>query len=168
MKPSYPKHPKLRGEWAQWQFIARAFSKGIRVALPLGDCCHYDVLVDNPTGFHRVQVKSTTFRDRSSYYCNCHSALRRPYTPQQIDFVAAYVIPEDLWYIIPAEAATVRYMRLDPSGKSKRNRFHRYREAWELLRQPSRLTIHASAEEAPALLWFDPLGLPAIEEVNSG
>ncbi len=31
---------------------------------------------------------------------------RRPYTVQQIDFLAAYVIPVNVWYIVPAKVAT--------------------------------------------------------------
>lgn len=167
MKLTYPTHHKLRGEWAQWQFVARALAMGFRVALPLGECCRYDVLVDNPTGFHRVQVKSSIFHDGYSYRCNCHASGKTRYTPEEFDFMAVYLIPEDTWYIVPAEAANVGTMRLFPPGKNKKNRFHQYREAWELLLRPSTLTIHAAAEEAPALLWFDPHGLPALEFLSA-
>jgi len=156
---TYPPHPKLRGEWAEWQFIARAFAQGFRVAKPLGDCCRYDVLIDNPTGFHRVQIKSTTARDGSSYRCvYFSSAGYHSYSPKDFDFLAAYVIPENVWFIIPSSAISTSTVTLDPLGRNPRNRFRRYREAWPLLREPGRLTVHAAAERfrPPSFVWVEP------------
>ena len=51
----------------------------------------------------RVQVKLTDCRTQYGYLCqfkpNAHS---KPYTLKQVDFFAAYVIPRDVWYLIPA------------------------------------------------------------------
>jgi hypothetical protein len=52
--------------------------------------------------FVRVQVKSTGFKDRGGYSCTVRGS-RGPYTGDPFDFLAAYLIPEDVWYIIPAE-----------------------------------------------------------------
>lgn len=159
MKKNFPDHPKLRGEWAEWQFIARAFSLGFRVAKPLGDSCRYDVLIDNPTGFHRVQVKSTIVRERDAYRCVYYSSAGyHSYSPRDFDFLAAYVIPEDVWFIIPAGAITTSTITLDPLRRYPGNRFRRYREAWRLLLRPSRLTIHAAADESSSsFVWLEPL-----------
>ncbi len=180
MKSLFPTHPKLRGEWAEWQFIARALALGFRVAKPLGDCCRYDVVIDNPTGFHRVQIKSTIVREHGSYRCVCYSSAGyHSYSPHDFDFFAAYVIPEDVWFIIPASAIAASTLTLDPNLRHPRNRYRPYREAWHLLRRPSLLTIHASADplsdcpitrfsndsigSAPALVWFDPTVPPWID-----
>ena len=49
------------------------------------------------------------------------------------DFVAAYLIPEDLWYIIPAERfAGQGSIALYPG--LKKSKYGPYREAWDLLK----------------------------------
>ncbi len=50
----------------------------------------------------RVQVKSTMFKDRGGYSCTVRGC-RGPYEGDPFDFLAAYLIPVDMWYIIPAE-----------------------------------------------------------------
>lgn len=158
---TYPRHPKLRGEWAEWQFIARAFALGFRVARPLGDNCRYDLLIDNPTGFHRVQVKSTTVHEPNSSFFRCiyfSSAAYRSYSPADFDFLAAYVVPYDVWFIIPSSAISTFTVTLDPLRLNPRNRYRRYREAWPLLRRPSTLTLHAAADSSPlSFRWLEPL-----------
>ena len=42
------------------------------------------------------------FKDRGGYSCTVRGC-RGPYKGDPFDFVAAYLIPEDVWYIIPAE-----------------------------------------------------------------
>src|SRR5882724_11980706 len=96
------KHPKLRGEWAELCFMVRAAEKGLQVSKPWGETARYDFAVERDGRFLRVQVKSTMFRDRGGYSCTVRGC-RGPYEGAPFDFVAAYLIPEDLWYIIPEE-----------------------------------------------------------------
>ena len=58
----------------------------------------------------------------------------RSYTPDEIDFFAFYVIPEDLWYIVPLAALRrARYaVSLNPHRSD--NKYFRYLEAWHLLK----------------------------------
>ncbi len=58
--------------------------------------------------------------------------LRR-YTPQQIDFFACYVIPEDAWYIIPVRRVMHLKIAVHLSPGRPKNRFFPYLEAWHLL-----------------------------------
>src|SRR5574341_777355 len=107
------KHPKRRGEWVELQFMARAAAHGLTVSRPWGDSARYDFIVEHRGHFCRVQVKSTSYlnsgrRGRSDAYL-CNTVSRPPqrkdsgrtYTADEIDFFAFYVIPEDLWYIVP-------------------------------------------------------------------
>ncbi len=55
-----PRHPKLRGEWAEVRFLARAHELGLHVAKPYGDCLPYDFIVEYGGRMYRVQVKSTS------------------------------------------------------------------------------------------------------------
>jgi hypothetical protein len=49
------------------------------------------------------------------------------------DFVAAYLIPEDIWYIIPVEKFKGQgTITLNPTVKN--SKYGRYKEAWHLLR----------------------------------
>lgn len=126
------KHPKLRGEWAELCFMVRAAEKGLRVSKPWGETAHYDFVVEGAERFVRVQVKSTMFVHRRGYSCAVRGC-RGPYRGDAFDFVAAYLIPEDVWYIIPAEKIRGHgSVALYP--KLKTAKYEPYREAWHLLR----------------------------------
>jgi hypothetical protein len=129
-----PRHPKLRGEWAEVRFLARAYELGLRVSKPYGDCLPYDFIVEHRGRMFRVQVKSTSYHNPN---CGGYKCLVRPprgsrYPIGTLDFLAAYVIPEDVWYIIPYKQLTAKNsISLDP--RSQRNTHRQYREAWDLL-----------------------------------
>lgn len=79
--------------------------------------------------------------------CSSH----KPYRPGAFDFLAAYVIPEDLWYIIPAkEIRGLKSISLCTVGGEAK--YELYREAWNLLRKASEIedAQHGAAESAAA------------------
>ena len=139
------RHPKRRGEWVELQFMARAAAHGLTVSKPWGDTARYDFVVEHAGRFHRVQVKSTMMLDRSGvegrhgpYRCNTasrgwreSSKEARRYNAAQIDFFAFYIIPEDVWYIVPIAAAVRWAVSLNPYQRD--NKYFRYLEAWHLL-----------------------------------
>ena len=138
------KHPKLRGEWAELRFMARAAEHGLSITKPCSETSRYDFAVEHDGHFVRVQVKSTMFVDRGGYSCSVRGCSG-PYEGDPFDFLAAYLIPEDLWYIIPAEEIQGQgSIALYP--KLERSKYARYKEAWELLGE--RIEIHACAETA--------------------
>jgi hypothetical protein len=58
-------------------------------------------------------------------------------TKRDIDFIAAHVVPLNIWYIIPVEVCTPQPMlRFYPHRKAKLMRLEKYREAWALLDPP--------------------------------
>ena len=131
---------KERGEWVELQFMARAVRLGFKVSKPWGDSSAYDVGIECGERILRVQVKSTDCRTEYGYLCqfkpNAHS---KPYTLKQIDFFAAYVIPEDVWYLIPAKILVglegKKALTLLPENPKSPERYAHecYREAWKLL-----------------------------------
>ena len=134
---------KERGEWVELQFMARAVRKGFKVSKPWGDSSAYDVGVESGVRILRVQVKSTDCRTEYGYLCqfkpNAHS---RPYTLKQIDFFAAYVIPEDGWYLIPAalllgarHKGGLPLSPVVPPVKRKSYCYECYRGAWGMLKK---------------------------------
>ena len=79
-----------------------AAEHGLCVTKPWGETARYDFAVEHEGHFVRVQVKSTMFKDRGGYSCTVRGC-RGPYEGDPFDFLAAYLIPVDMWYIIPAE-----------------------------------------------------------------
>ena len=140
------KHAKLRGEWAELPFMACAAEHGLCVTKPWGETARYDFAVEHEGHFVRVQVKSTGFRDRGGYSCTVRGS-QGPYVGDPFDFLAAYLIPEDVWYIIPAEKFKGQgSIALYP--KLKNSKYGPYKEAWHLLRGGERIgRIDACAEE---------------------
>jgi len=124
-------HAKARGEWAELRFMARAAELGLRVTKPWGDNAPYDLAVDCAGHFLRIQIKCTQQKRWNSYRC-CIAANHAPYTPDQIDFIAAYVIPADAWYLLPITAiAGQPEILLSPHRP--RSKYSKFKEAWHLL-----------------------------------
>jgi hypothetical protein len=135
------KNFKQRGEWVEVQFIAQALRQNFKVLKPWGDSSSYDVAVESSRRFFKIQVKSTSFRIGNGYLCAFKPNRRgQRYTTKTVDFFAAYVIPENIWYILPSSVVLKTKshdLMLCPVRKPKRNRYlyEHYREAWKLLHQ---------------------------------
>jgi hypothetical protein len=132
---------KQRGELAEIAFLHKAAAFGFGVAKPYGDSERYDFILDSGERLWRVQVKSVaaTYPPGSHGYrtASCHSrgsCKDLPYTANEIDFFVAYIVPRDIWYIVPVELVTpVLGMCFYPSGCRIGGRFEPYREAWHLM-----------------------------------
>jgi PD-(D/E)XK endonuclease len=88
-------NPKRRGEAAEAAFLARATTLGFSICVPWGESERYDCVIDTRPGFLRVQVKSATACSRSRYVVK-GGGNGQPYTAEEIDFLAAYVVPKNL------------------------------------------------------------------------
>jgi PD-(D/E)XK endonuclease len=128
-----PRHFSLRGEWVELRFMARAAEYEIRAIKPWGDCSRYDFIVESRGRFLRVQVKSTSHVRGKQYTCGLGGANRRPYSKEEIDFLAVFVIPVDTWYIIPIEVVGEGTYNISVSPHNSLSRYAPYREAWHLL-----------------------------------
>jgi len=114
--------------------MALARGMGFGVLKPYGESGRYDVAVEWGGRISRVQVKSTVYCRRGNEYClNVHGPGRKQYEQGTVDFFAVWVIPMREWYIIPY-AAMGKKLTLHFTARSKRAKWARYREAWELLR----------------------------------
>jgi hypothetical protein len=117
---------------------------------PVGDSENFDVVVGRPGKFVGVQVKCTIFRSKNGegYVCSVCSS-HKVYREGSFDFLAAYVVPEEAWYILPAaKVVGKRSVSLcTPTG-----RYEKYREAWELLREA------VGVEEDPPQVEAEPDG----------
>jgi hypothetical protein len=115
--------------------MAKAREMGFEVSKPFGDSARYDVTVEFKGRFLRIQVKSTTVGRCDGYSCMIHRDGEHGYTDEQIDFFAIYVVPKDVWYIVPIEVGMKlkRHIFLMPGHKEQK--YEAYREAWHLLRE---------------------------------
>jgi hypothetical protein len=126
--------------------MARAAGRGLSVTRPHGDSASYDVGIEHNGRYVRVQVKSTTFERKGSYTCNIISKTGVHYAEGKLDIFAVYLVPIDLWYIIPFQvAARNKSLNLTPYDGHK---FAQYIEAWHLLR----------SDEGRSTMWRGPRG----------
>ncbi len=162
--------PKQRGEWVELRFMAQAAQRRFIVSRPWGDMQAYDVGIEHGQNFLRVQIKSTTCRSGAGYRCmfTPNALKKHDYSLEQIDLFAAYVIPTDAWYVIPAAVllgprriTMAMLSPVTPPVKKKCYRYECYREAWNLLTQSrsdlaSRNAdlkgeaLHKNVDDAPA------------------
>ena len=142
---------KQRGEWVELQFMAQAAKHRFYISVPWGGMRPYDVGIEHRQNFLRVQVKSTTRRTGGGYYCQCipNHATKHHYKLQELDLFAAYVIPADAWYLIPAALLLagrtitgVTLYPVVPPKKKKSYRYESYREAWNLLMKSREELLH--------------------------
>ena len=157
---------KRRGEISELAFALAAARQGFGISRPYGDSERYDIILDSSNispvipnraqgalrnllyssirpRLVRVQVKSSTQLQYGLYRVNAHRRINGravPYTLAEIDFFAAYVIPEDSWFIFPlTHILGATAVTLSPKRRRKPHINDPYREAWHLLRQPDGL-----------------------------
>jgi hypothetical protein len=119
--------------------MAQAALHGYHVLKPWGDSLSYDVGIERVGRLLRVRVKSSTYRRGTGYYCEFKPRnYRKGYSLKQVDLFAAYVIPTNAWYLIPAAAPlrhAIQGLMLCPVLPPQRcpYAYEKYREAWGLL-----------------------------------
>lgn len=126
---------KRRGEASEAAFMARACSLDFPVAKLWGESDPIDILVGNRANrqFWRVQVKCAHALHRSGGF-ETPGGGHQLYTEDDIDFLAAHIVPLDLWYIVPIRAFLGRpLLYFYPTKPNSRGRYEKYREAWCLL-----------------------------------
>jgi hypothetical protein len=149
-KPRYPSRwsttpvnrcAKRKGELVELIFVVKATGLGFAVSKPYGDSEPYDLVVEANGRLLRVQVKSAFTTHRQGYSVSTarhrRGQLPHKYSARDIDFIAAYVAPHQVWYIVPVkETATRGHIFLYPMGakNTQGGRYEKYREAWGLLR----------------------------------
>jgi hypothetical protein len=130
---------KRRGELAELAFMRKAASLGFAVAKPWGEAERYDVVVRFCNIFWRVQVKSVLGKSPARPHYRVKAIAghgrrgHRAYSADEIDFLVAYIFPEDTWYVFPATVFAYRECIYVRPGYA-RCAFEEYREAWHLMK----------------------------------
>lgn len=127
--------PKHRGELAELAFMRKAASLGFAVAKPWGDSDRYDVILRVNKTFLRIQVKSVRGKraSRHDYRVVTADSRKHRYNADQIEFLVAYIFPEDTWYVFPPHVIENR-LTVSVRPGSKKDQFAAYHEAWHLIR----------------------------------
>lgn len=146
---------KRRGEVAEAAFLLKAGSMGFSVAKPWGDSDPYDFILQSGSRCWRVQVKSAYAKNEGGYCTSLFGGTRRRgYTCEDIDFLIAYAVPEDAWYVVPVEVfKQVKQIRFYCGSKT--SRYEKYREAWCLMACPrdgkpkAEIEVETRCEDCP-------------------
>ena len=128
--------PKRRGEMAEAAFLHKASTLGFGVSKPWGDSDPYDLIVDSGSGLWRVQVKSAYRGDKyGGYMISAHgSQCKKAYSLRDIDALVAYIVPEDLWYVLPVKLfRKIKALKLYPKPRRWGSKYNVYREDWQSL-----------------------------------
>ena len=129
---------KRRGEVAEAAFLHKAAALGFSVAKPWGDSDRYDFILDYAGRLSRVQVKTASRVSEGAYSihaCGCDPG--RIYNREEIDFLIAYIVSENLWYVFPVHLfLKIRHVKVHPFRKHPPSRYEIYREAWDSMRNP--------------------------------
>ena len=132
------KNTKRRGERSEAAFLHKASQLGFGVAKPWGDSERYDFILDNGHRLLRVQIKATDSLRAHAYETRATYSVgksRAGYSPRDIDFLVAHIIPLDLWYVLPVRACMPAPMlRFYPHRTARKMRLEQYREAWHLMK----------------------------------
>ena len=114
--------------------MRKAATFGFGVAKPWGDCDRYDIIVRAGKIFWRVQIKSVRAMapTKRHHRVKASTGLDISYTADDLDFLVAYIFPEDSWYVFPVAVIENRKVLCIRPG-SKRSRLEQYREAWTLM-----------------------------------
>jgi hypothetical protein len=124
---------KRLGEAVEAAFLAKATMLGFYVLKPWGDSRPYDFAVESGRRLWKVQVKCATSYRGTRCDAKAAGSSGTLYTLDDLDFLAAYVIKKNLWYVVPADAFIPRATVHFNYGPHSQGMFEHYREAWCLL-----------------------------------
>jgi hypothetical protein len=135
-----------RGDVGEAAFAYKAMRLGYVLSKPLGNIHRYDFVLEGSGKLWRVQVKTTAHMEAGLYslHTRCFTQQRLgPYSAADIDFLVAYVMPEDSCYIFPVSVVAGRMsIMLRPKDFIRKRYFHRdpyarYLNAWHEFGEPS-------------------------------
>ena len=131
---------KKSGALYEYKFFAAAMDRGLEVFIPAGDHLPQDCHVVNHSGeVLRVQVKGTSVpivqgaSEKSPRYRLCTSsqrAIKKPIDVSEVDVLAGYIEPLDVFYIIPSKDLKSVTSWLYPHNPKTKSPFEKFRENW--------------------------------------
>jgi hypothetical protein len=100
---------KMKGDLAELKVATDLLERGYKIAIPYGEDCDFDLVIERHGALERVQVKYTKsngefipVRCRSQSLANGKVRKTKRYTAATIDWLAIYDRTTDRCYYIPA------------------------------------------------------------------
>lgn len=131
----------LQGSYAQAAFVKECLERKLEISEPIVDIYGYDYLINISKNTHlKIQCKSVSIPDKrnknnKTYKINVrHGAQGKAYK-DQFHFMVAFIIPLNLWYIIPIEELNKTTIRVNPF--STNCKYKKYLNSWFLIKGPS-------------------------------
>jgi hypothetical protein len=145
------------GSMCEHYFVGDAKSHGLIVSTVAGGMSPgYDAIVDSPSkGLLKVQVKGASVirKEDGKYHIYVYTNNGR-YQMGDFDYLAAYVQPLKMWWIIPIAALYERGKLITKIliSRTGRSKYSRYKEAWHLLGATD--GVEVSDTDTPQILQY--------------
>ena len=121
------------GAIAESDFITECLKRNFEPHTPV-TAMPWDFIVTCPKGVLKVQVKTTNRQARDNSYNIGTSTGRdklKKHIKKEVDVVACYIQPEQLWFLLPLKVVTGRTTRLSTDQTTK-SKYQKYRENWSI------------------------------------
>ena len=119
------------GAIAESRFTMECLERNFEPHLPTTPM-PWDFIVTCPAGTLKVQVKSSSFKQGPSYSFVTRSGCKTGYiVSEEVDVVACFASPEDLWWMIPRSSLTAKTIRLNPKPDST-SKYKKYQNNWSV------------------------------------
>lgn len=121
------------GAIAESDFITECLKRNFEPHTPV-TAMPWDFIVTCPKGVLKVQVKTTNSQDRDNSYniaTSTGSNNVKKHINKEVDVVACYIQPEQLWFLLPLKEVTGRTTRLSTDQTTK-SKYQKYRENWSI------------------------------------
>ena len=119
------------GAIAETRFIAECLERDFEPHTPTTPM-PWDFIVHCPAGDLKVQIKSTSVRDKSAYTVNSSCGANfKGHMSDDIDVVGIYISPLKEWWMIPRYLINSKTIKLYPENPSK-SKYKQYQSNWSI------------------------------------
>jgi len=133
---------KRTGALYEAKFVVKALEHGLDPHPCPGEYMPHDFLVTNAAGqVIKTQVKGTACADANNRKNNRYKVLattgnkvKTAIDCTKVDLLAAYVEPEDAWYVIPCMQLSAKTIWLYPGNPKSVAMYEKYRDRWNLFK----------------------------------
>jgi hypothetical protein len=127
------------GNSSEILFDYHATIRGLTVSVPISSTLTpYDRIVDNGSGLFKVQIKSTSVKNRrGNFFIKLYksSARKKQYKNNDVDFFVVHIHETGDYYIIPFHKASST-VTITPGVKGK---YEEFLNKWELFKTDVRI-----------------------------
>ncbi len=128
---------RLKGDIGEAQFLVEALKLNFSILKPWSDK-RYDFVLEKDGKFIRIQIKSCHTIQKmpkcTRYSCNLQGGYYgdRLISCKEIDYLVAYIVPENIWYIIPSKYIEgMKCLHFYPNSKNPSTSFtEQFRNNW--------------------------------------